>query len=75
MQFPIFPNLPPIGDLTAEQTYAGIGRVINQWEAIEFELSRTFSATMGHVDGRIIPFYGENGRIFRERLELLKLAV
>lgn len=38
-------------------------------------MSRLFSACMGRPDGRVSPFYGERGRIFKERLDLLKLAV
>lgn len=72
---PTLPHLPRQDDPVREMTYVGVGRFIDCWESVEFELSRTFSAAMGHLDGRIIPFYGEEGKIFRERIGLLKLAV
>jgi hypothetical protein len=73
--FPTFPHLPDTGDQLPGQTHEAVGEFIHCWESVEYDLSRTFSATMGRPDGRLIPFYGENGRIFKERMKLLKIAI
>lgn len=73
--FPQFPHLPDMGDPTPGRTHEAVGEFIHCWESVEFELSRTFSAVMGKPDGRLIMFYGEHGRIFKDRLNLLKIAI
>lgn len=63
--------IPTHADKTDSATYEGVGRVISQWEAVEFQLSRLYSAFVGDPDGESIQQYG-TGRIFRDRLTLLE---
>lgn len=72
-RFTFNPTFPRIGDIDENITYAAMGRLISQWEAVEFELSRLFAALMWDPDGRTMQFYGKP-RIFRERLDILKIA-
>ena len=64
----------PAGDPTKEATYIGIGKVIDQWEAVEFELARWFTSIMGQPEGALVQFYGRE-RIFSQRLDVLKIAI
>ena len=64
---------PTRGDDDDGLTHEGVGRVMSAWEAIEFELSRTYSIFHGEPDGPGIQVYG-TGRIFQERLRLLRVA-
>jgi hypothetical protein len=64
---------PTRGDDDEGLTYEGVGRVMTAWESIEFELSRTYSIFHGEADGPGIQVYG-TGRIFQERLKLLREA-
>ncbi len=66
------PPLPTIGDDDEEATYAGVGRVTSQWEAIEFQFSRLYSIFVGKPDEEMRA-YGA-GRIFRERSKILAEA-
>jgi hypothetical protein len=75
VKLPELERFPGIGDPIDGPTLMGIGAVIHSWELVEFEHSRLFSAAMGHPEGHVIPFYGERGRIFKERFALLKVAV
>ena len=64
------PPLPTRGDDDDDWTYAGIGRVTSQWEAIEFELSRLYSIFVGKPDEEM-QGYGQ-GRIFIDRAKILE---
>jgi hypothetical protein len=64
---------PTIGDFDNTKTYEGIGRVMDQWEALEFSLARIYSIFVGDEDGEALSTYGK-GRIFRDRLTELRRA-
>lgn len=66
------PPLPTMGDDDPDWTYAGVGRVTSQWEAIEIQFSRLYSIFVGKPDEEMRA-YGK-GRIFRERSEILAQA-
>jgi hypothetical protein len=57
---------PLTGDPDFEITYAGVGMVTSQWEAIEFDCARLYSVFVGDPDGEALRAYGE-GKIFRDR--------
>lgn len=63
--------IPTHADPIDSATYEGVGRVISQWESVEFQLSRLYSAFVGDSDGPPIQQYGV-GRIFKERLAILE---
>lgn len=68
------PPLPTRGDLDDDWTFAGVGRVMSRWEAIEFRLARLYSVFIGKPNhGDAIREYGA-GRIFRDRMDALKRA-
>ena len=61
------PALPNRGDRDNARTYEGVGRVIDGWESVEFEMSRLYSVMAGHPDDAgLLQRYG-SGRIFRDR--------
>lgn len=62
--------LPSVGDPDERLTYEWVGRVLDQWEAVEFQLSRLYSIFVGEPDGPAIWDYGK-GQIFRLRLSAL----
>lgn len=60
--------LPSRGDDDEDATYAGVGRVISRWEAVEVELARLYTVLVGRPhEADTIREYG-SGRIFHERL-------
>src|SRR5262245_12448662 len=50
---------PTRGDDDEALTHEGVGRVMSAWEAIEFELSRTYSIFESDPDGPSIQDYGK----------------
>src|SRR5262245_4153884 len=61
-------GLPDEGDDDIESTFAGVGRVLSQWETIELELSYLYGHLLNQPDDMdIIRQYGDpitfNGRI------------
>jgi hypothetical protein len=64
---------PQSGDPEDSLTYEGVGRVLSEWEAIEFHLARLYSIFVGDADGVSLQQYG-TGRIFRDRLDRLQAA-
>ena len=68
------PPLPKFGDDNEDVTFTAVGRVMTQWESIEFELARLYSTFVGKPDDySALREYGQ-GRIFRERLNDIKRA-
>jgi hypothetical protein len=65
---------PTSGDSDDRLTYEGVGRVMSEWEGNEFELARLHSVFLGDPDGdAAISSYGK-GRIFQERIRILREA-
>lgn len=64
---------PTRGDTDDAKTYEGAGRVLSQWESVEFQLSRLYSIFVGDPDGDAMQEYGR-GNIFRIRLEALNMV-
>jgi hypothetical protein len=68
------PPVPEDGDLDDSSTYAGVGRVLSAWEAVEAELSHIYAAFIGKLyQVEAYREYG-GGRIFAERMLTLKTA-
>jgi len=64
---------PTHGDSDDRITYEGVGRVLSQWEAIEFRLAQIYSVFVGDPNGDALKRYGA-GRIFRDRFTALQTA-
>lgn len=63
------PPFPTNGDDRDDITYAGVGRVLTQWESIEVELSHIYSLLAGRFEEiEALREYGKP-RIFEERLK------
>src|SRR5260370_25399637 len=68
------PPLPTKGDDDIEDTYAGVGRVLSQWETAELELSRIYGLLLNRPDDiEAIRLYGDP-KIFEERAKGLAAA-
>jgi len=66
--------LPTRGDEDKNSTFQGVGFATSQWEFLEFRLSRLYSVFVDQADSLdAIRTYGA-GRIFKDRLVLLKNA-
>jgi hypothetical protein len=63
---------PSFGDPFESRTFKGVGEVMTNWESIEFELGRLYSLFVGDPDGASIQQEYGAGRIFRDRLGLLR---
>ena len=65
------PPLPAFGDTNSEETYAGVGKVLSQWEQTEIQLGYLHSAFLfRHLDWEAMIKYGK-GATFRSRSTLL----
>lgn len=63
------PPFPTRGDDDQDSTFAGIGRVLSQWEMIEVELSHIYAWLMNRPEEiEVLRQYGEK-RIFAERIK------
>jgi hypothetical protein len=68
------PPIPNRGDEDEDATYAGVGRVMSRWEAVEVELAHLYTIFVNRPhEADAIKAYGM-GRIFAERLALLREA-
>lgn len=66
------PPLPDRGDDNEDATYAGVGRVMSRWEAVEVELAHLYTIFVNRPhEADAIKGYGM-GRIFAERLASLR---
>jgi hypothetical protein len=69
------PNRPTKGDDEVDATYAGVGRVISQWEMIEVELSQIYAWLVKRPEEiEAVRLYSEGKRIFEERIKGLFLV-
>jgi hypothetical protein len=69
------PPCPTKGDDEVDATYAGVGRVISQWEMIEVELSQIYAWLVKRPEEiDAVRLYGEGKRIFEERIKGLLLV-
>lgn len=64
---------PFMADTDPNLTFAGVGRVISEWEGIEVGLCRIFSFLVGDPDGEAMRKYGEP-HFFGARFVLLNQA-
>ena len=68
-------SLPQKGDADAISTYAGVGRVLSQWEEVEVELSAIYTILRGkHRQLAAFHEYGL-GRIFADRVQIFEKAM
>jgi hypothetical protein len=68
------PPLPSFGDANDDFTYAGVGRVLSQWEHVELQLGYLHSALRGkYQDYDTMIDYGV-GSAFRDRFRRLEAA-
>lgn len=66
------PPIPKLGDKNMDTVFLHVGRVMSQWEALEFELSRLYGWLGGAPDQQeSMRGYGEPYK-FRERADKLK---
>jgi hypothetical protein len=68
------PPIPQHGDLDENSTYAGVGRVLSGWEAMEAELSHLYAAFVGKFhQAEAYREYGA-GQIFANRVLTLRAS-
>jgi hypothetical protein len=68
------PPIPTHGDSTDDRTYAGVGRVVTEWEHVELELGYLYSLFVGkHAELEGVREYG-SGAVFAHRVETLTKA-
>ena len=68
------PPLPERGDHSEDTTYAGVGRVLSEWEACEAELSHIYAMFVcKFFQPEAYREYGA-GRIFIDRLRIIRSA-
>ena len=60
--------MPRRGEPLDVPLYLGVGRVIHQWECVEFGLSEIHCALRGDLQFSSMGDYGRGGNIFRERI-------
>jgi hypothetical protein len=69
------PPIPQHGDLDENSTYAGVGRVLSGWEAMEAELSHLYAAFVGKFhQAEAYREYGAGGQIFANRMLTLRTS-
>ena len=62
------PPFPTAGDKKEDLTHVGIGRTMDAWESVEFELCLIMAALKGDPKGEAMRLYGEK-RSFPYRLQ------
>src|SRR4051812_34554162 len=62
------PPIPTTGDADDNATYAGVGRVLTQWEEVEVTLSQLYVSFSGRGKDLTIQREYGSGTIFRERI-------
>lgn len=62
------PPLPQYGDVSEDETYKGVGRIMSAWETIEFQLCVIHAVFCGDPRGEAMRLYGEK-RVFPGRLD------
>ncbi|MER9266608.1 hypothetical protein NKI63_18870 [Mesorhizobium sp. M0410] len=67
---------PLYGDQNEDEIYQWIGRSLDAWEHVEFELARMYSLLCGDPEWAKMQEYGGSGNIFRDRIgNLANVAV
>lgn len=66
------PPLPDHGDDDIDSTFAGVGRVLSQWESVELELCVLYALFSRRVDDPVARQEYGKGRIFAERVKPLE---
>ncbi len=66
------PPLPDHGDDDRDTTFAGVGRVLSQWESIELELSVLYALFTGRADNSEATREYGKGRIFTDRAKTVE---
>lgn len=61
------PLLPTVGDASEDDTHIGVGRIIDTWEVIEFDMCVLMAALNGDMSWDAMKLYGES-RNFTERI-------
>ncbi|TIX70770.1 MAG: hypothetical protein E5V25_09390 [Mesorhizobium sp.] len=59
---------PLFGDQIEAEIYEWIGRALDAWEHVEFELARMYSLLVGDPEWSKMQEYGSAGNIFRDRI-------
>lgn len=67
------PPLPQYGDVSEDETYKGVGRIMSAWETIEFQLCIIHAVFCGDPRGEAMRLYGVQ-RVFPGRLDTLSKA-
>lgn len=65
-------TLPAQGDKSHNVIFRFVGLVVTSWESLEFELSRLYSVFAGEPDGESLQEEYGAGRIFKDRLAILR---
>ena len=66
---PAFPNKADTDD---SATLAGVGRVLTEWELVEFVLGTIYSIFRGDLTLKLVHEYGALGEVFGRRYPRLK---
>jgi hypothetical protein len=66
---PAFPNKADTDD---SATFAGVGRVLTEWELVEFVLGTIYSIFRGDLRLKLVHEYGALGEVFSRRYPRLK---
>jgi hypothetical protein len=66
---PAFPNKADTDD---SATFAGVGRVLTEWELVEFVLGTIYSVFRGDLTLKLVHEYGALGEVFSRRYPRLK---
>jgi hypothetical protein len=66
---PAFPNKADTDD---SETFAGVGRVLTEWESVEFVLGTIYSIFRGDLTLKLVHEYGALGEVFSRRYPWLK---
>ncbi len=67
------PPIPKRGDEDEKTTFSCVGRIMTNWEAVEFEFSRLYTWFGGSLDDQTLMNEYGKGTIFRNRIEILKI--
>jgi hypothetical protein len=66
------PTFPNKADSDDSATFAGVGRVLTEWELVEFALGTIYSIFRGDLTLKLVHEYGALGEVFSRRYPRLK---
>jgi hypothetical protein len=66
------PTFPNKADTDDSATFAGVGRVLTEWELVEFVLGTIYSIFRGDLTLKLVHEYGALGEVFSRRYPRLK---